>query len=74
MKTLVTTVMSRTGLLLAMQLAFAATANSADTAVALKDAFKGSFMIGVALNQKQFTEQDASGAGAGETAVQCHFS
>ena len=62
MKTLITNVMLRAGLLLAMQWAFTATANSADTAVALKDAFKGSFMIGVALNQKQFTEQDASGA------------
>ena len=28
----------------------------------LKDAFKGSFMVGVALNQKQFTEQDTNGA------------
>ncbi len=38
----------------------AAVANAADTNVALKDAFKSSFNIGVALNPRQFTEQDAN--------------
>lgn len=35
---------------------------SADTAVTLKDTFKDDFKIGVALNQRQFTEQDPRGA------------
>jgi endo-1,4-beta-xylanase len=43
-------------------LAIAATAKAADTPIRLKDAFKNDFMIGVALNQRQFTEQDTNGA------------
>jgi endo-1,4-beta-xylanase len=53
---------SRAGLLTAALLAIAATAWSADSSVALKDAYKDYFMIGAALNQRQFTEQDANGA------------
>ena len=60
---------SRTGLLTAALLAFAATAKSVDTTVALKDAFKDYFMIGVAVNQRQFTEQDTNGAAL----VKCQF-
>jgi endo-1,4-beta-xylanase len=43
-------------------LAVAAAASSEDSPVALKDAFKDCFMIGVAVNQRQFTEQDTNGA------------
>jgi endo-1,4-beta-xylanase len=53
---------SRASLLTAALLAVAATAWSADTSVTLKDAYKDAFMIGVALNQRQFTEQDAAAA------------
>jgi endo-1,4-beta-xylanase len=53
---------SRACLLTAALLAVAATARSADSSVALKDAYKDFFMIGVALDQRQFTEQDANGA------------
>jgi endo-1,4-beta-xylanase len=53
---------ARRSLLVGAFLSVAAIAKSADTPVALKDAFKDSFMIGVALNQKQFTEQDSDGA------------
>jgi endo-1,4-beta-xylanase len=49
-------------LLTAALLAVAATAWSADTLVTLKDAYKDCFMIGVALNQRQFTERDATAA------------
>ena len=47
---------------MATMLAIAPRAMCDDTMVALKDAFKGSFKIGVALNPRQFTEQDTSGA------------
>lgn len=53
---------SRASLLTAALLAVAATARSADTSVTLKDAYKDCFMIGVALNQRQFTERDTNGA------------
>src|SRR5580765_4590976 len=43
-------------------LTLALTAESPDTPVPLKNAFKNDFMIGVALNQRQFTEQDTNGA------------
>jgi endo-1,4-beta-xylanase len=43
-------------------LALAPTAESAETHVTLKETFKGDFMIGAALNQRQFTEQDTNGA------------
>jgi endo-1,4-beta-xylanase len=43
-------------------LAVAVTAKAANTTIPLKDAFKNDFMIGVALNQRQFTEQDTNGA------------
>lgn len=62
MKTHFLNLSSRAGLLTAALLAIAATAWSADTSVALKEAYKDCFMIGVALNQRQFTEQDANGA------------
>jgi len=42
--------------------ASAGIARSADISVALKDIFKGDFMIGVALNQRQFTQEDTNGA------------
>jgi endo-1,4-beta-xylanase len=45
----------------ATAVAIAATA-SIETATPLKSVFKDCFMIGVALNQRQFTEQDSSGA------------
>jgi endo-1,4-beta-xylanase len=51
-------------------LAVAATAKSADTPVTLKNAFKDYFMIGVALNERQFTEQDTNGTAL----VKDHFS
>lgn len=49
-----------TGLLAAALLVMGGPAKSAD--IALKDVFKGDFMVGVALNQRQFTEQDTNGA------------
>ena len=61
MKTHILNLNSRTGLLTAALLAATATARSADTPT-LKDAFKNCFMIGAALNQRQFTEQDTNGA------------
>ena len=62
MKTHFLNLNSRASLLTAALLAIAATAMSADSSVTLKDAYKDCFMIGVALNQRQFTEQDANGA------------
>jgi endo-1,4-beta-xylanase len=62
MKTHFLNLNSCAGLLTAALLSVAATAWSADTSVTLKDAYKDCFMIGVALNQRQFTEQDANGA------------
>jgi endo-1,4-beta-xylanase len=50
----------RSALLTVTLMVTAAVANAADPTVALKDAFKTSFNIGVALNPRQFTEQDAS--------------
>jgi len=43
-------------------LAIAATGQSADAPPSLKDIFRADFMIGVALNQRQFTEEDTNGA------------
>src|SRR5579859_5512956 len=43
-------------------LALALTSSSGQTPIALKDAFKNCFMIGVAVNQRQFSEQDTNGA------------
>jgi endo-1,4-beta-xylanase len=53
---------SRAGLLIIALCASAEIAMSADMPVALKDVFKADFMIGVALNQRQFTEEDTNGA------------
>jgi endo-1,4-beta-xylanase len=52
----------RAGLLTVALIAIAASARCADTPFNLKDVFKDDFMIGVALNQRQFTEQDTNGA------------
>lgn len=62
MKTHFLNLNSRFSLLTAALLVMVATARSAETSVALKDAYKDCFMIGVALNQRQFTERDANGA------------
>ena len=62
MKTRLLILNLRAGLLTAALLAVAATAMPADSSGTLKDAYKDCFMIGVALNQRQFTEQDANGA------------
>jgi endo-1,4-beta-xylanase len=48
-------------LLITAMAAIAQTAVSADAPVTLKDAFKGSFAMGVAVNDRQFTEQDTNG-------------
>ncbi|MBI4660218.1 MAG: endo-1,4-beta-xylanase [Verrucomicrobia bacterium] len=48
--------------LAAALLALGATANAADSPATLKSAFQDYFMMGVALNQRQFTEQDTNGA------------
>lgn len=53
---------SRNSLMAAAMLTIAFNAESADTPISLKNAFKNDFMIGVALNQRQFTEQDTNGA------------
>jgi endo-1,4-beta-xylanase len=53
---------SRIGLLAAALSAMVATGNAADTTASLKDAFKDCFKVGVALNQRQFTEEDTNGA------------
>ncbi len=60
---------SQTSIPATVLLAIALTAKAADTPVALKDAFKDCFMVGVALNQRQFTEQDTNGAAL----VKLHF-
>src|SRR5690348_5547711 len=52
---------SRTVLLTAALFTVAAIARCADTSSTLKDTFKDDFKIGVALNQRQFTEQDTNG-------------
>ena len=52
----------RAGLLTAALISIVASARCADTPFNLKDVFKDDFMIGVALNQRQFTEQDTNGA------------
>jgi endo-1,4-beta-xylanase len=69
MKTYWANLKSFTGLATAALFAIVATARSADTNDTLKDAFKSCFMIGVALNQRQFTEKDTNGA----TLVKRHF-
>src|SRR5215471_5573840 len=53
---------TRIGLLAVVVSAMVATGNAADATVSLMDAFKGCFKVGVALNQRQFTEQDTNGA------------
>jgi endo-1,4-beta-xylanase len=63
MKTRVSNLNPRARLLLATLLTVCATAKSADApAITLKAAFKESFMIGVAMNERQFREQDTKGA------------
>jgi endo-1,4-beta-xylanase len=52
----------RSGLVTAALCGMAATVGSAERSLALKDTFKDDFMVGVALNQRQFTEQDTNGA------------
>jgi len=52
----------RAGLLAAALISIVVSAQCADTSFNLKDVFKDDFMIGVALNQRQFTEQDTNGA------------
>jgi len=47
---------------LATTVALCAAANAADSPASLKSVFKDYFMIGVALNQRQFTGQDTNGA------------
>jgi endo-1,4-beta-xylanase len=49
-------------LLITMLVAAARTAICADAPTTLKDAFKDSFPMGVAINQRQFTGQDTNGA------------
>jgi endo-1,4-beta-xylanase len=61
MKKTILNLNSRTGLLTAALLAIAATAKSADTPASLKDAFKDSFLVGVAVNQRQSDERDTNG-------------
>ena len=61
MKTQNVNVNSRTALLITALMAAAGMARSAGIP-ALKDVFKDDFMIGVALNERQFTEQDTNGA------------
>lgn len=62
MKTHIPRFNSSIRLLTVALLAMAATAKSADAPITLKEAFKDCFRIGVALNQRQFTEQDTNGA------------
>jgi len=52
----------RIGLLAATLASMVATGNAADTTASLKDTFKDCFRVGVALNQRQFTEEDTNGA------------
>ncbi len=61
MKTKIFDLHSRAGLLFAMLLAAIYSASAADAPVTLKDAFKDSFAMGVAINQRQFTGQDTNG-------------
>jgi endo-1,4-beta-xylanase len=61
MKTLTPHSVTRISLVTTALLAIGATARSADIPT-LKDTFKDAFMIGVALNQRQFSGQDTNGA------------
>ncbi len=60
MKTKISSFSLRAVLVTAMA-AIAQTAVCADAPVTLKDAFKDSFAMGVAVNDRQFTEQDTNG-------------
>jgi endo-1,4-beta-xylanase len=51
-----------TGIFMAFSLTSHARADNSPSAPTLKDAFKNDFMIGVAINQKQFTGEDTNGA------------
>lgn len=62
MKTRASNSAKRILLLATVLLALGAATDAADSAATLKSAFKDRFMIGVALNQRQFTDQDANGA------------
>jgi len=60
MKTTILNLNGRISLLLALWVV--ATTGQAAERPALKDTFKDCFLVGVALNQRQFTEQDTNGA------------
>ena len=61
MKTKILNLSPRASLVVLVLLTMIHTAVSADAPLTLKDAFKDSFTMGVAINQKQFTGQDTNG-------------
>jgi endo-1,4-beta-xylanase len=52
-------------------LAFVAATGASYAQATLKDAYKDAFLIGAAVNQRQFTEQDARGAGIVKAQFNC---
>jgi endo-1,4-beta-xylanase len=67
MKPIMSVLLSRSaskclGLLAGLLVAAGPASAGAETLVPLKSAFKDCFMVGVALNQRQFSEQDSNGA------------
>jgi endo-1,4-beta-xylanase len=62
MKNLTATILAWTGMIVTASLTSCATAGDSPSAPTLKDAYKNDFLIGVAVNQKQFTGEDTNGA------------
>jgi endo-1,4-beta-xylanase len=61
MTTKILSLNARVAVLITIVVAIAGTAVCADPSVTLKDAFKDSFSMGVAVNQRQFGGQDTNG-------------
>jgi endo-1,4-beta-xylanase len=62
MKKITTAIRIWAGMIVAASLANCATAGDSPSAPTLKDAYKNDFLIGVAVNQRQFTGEDTNGA------------
>ncbi len=61
MKKFTTTILAWTGMIVAASLANCVAAGDSPSIPTLKDAFKNDFLIGVAVNQRQFTGEDTNG-------------
>ena len=62
MKNLTTATLACVGMVVAASLTSCATAGNAASSPTLKDAYKNIFLIGAAINQRQFTGEDPNGA------------